>query len=257
MSKTSKKAHPAETADREAIAQATGFNVHLRHGPHSKVNEPAKTLAEAVAIYDCLAAQATGGRKPLIYAVLPNPAAIFVPLDMGAAARVGEAPAPKVFGKKFNAQRSARASGLTDDQFTIRAVEGGFIWEPIPAPVADVTAPESVNIEDLKPSTHPIAAENAASWPTGKPATKATGKRAAILEAAQRGEIPDAPDFSAATHARFRKKLDEIVALVKSGDLETLKGLEINPASSSRKAMARYRDLAVIALEARVKKAAA
>lgn len=252
MSKITKKAHPAETADREAIAQATGFNVHLRHGPHSKTNEPAETLAEAVVIYDRLAAQASGGRKPMIYAILPNRAAIFVPLDMVAAARVGEAPAPKVFGKKFNAQRSARAAGLADDQFTIRSVEGGFVWEPIP-----VAAPKKLHPAIKSVTFTPEPALPSAQDEAGKTAAKATGKRAAILEAAQRGEIPNAPDFSAATHARFRKKLDEIVALVKSGDLETLKGLEINPASSSRKAMARYRDLAVIALEARLHRAAA
>jgi hypothetical protein len=32
------------------------------------------------------------------------------------------------------------------------------------------------------------------------------------------------------------------------GDLEGLKAVEINPVSTSRKAMARYRDLAIIAL---------
>jgi hypothetical protein len=82
-------------------------------------------------------------------------------------------------------------------------------------------------------------------------APKATGKRAAILEAAQRGEIPAAPDFSAPTHARFRKKLAEIVALAEAGDIAALKAIEIKSYSSSPKAMARYRDLAVMAIEAR------
>lgn len=56
-----------------------------------------------------------------------------------------------------------------------------------------------------------------------KAAKPASGKRAAILEAAQRGEIPDAPDFSAPSHARFRKKLAEIVAMVEAGDVAGLK----------------------------------
>lgn len=89
-----------------------------------------------------------------------------------------------------------------------------------------------------------------------KPAeAKPAGKRAATLEAAQRGELPDAPDFSAETHKRFRPKLAKLVEMVAAGDIAGLKAEEIKPVSSSPKAMAKYRDLAVIALEA--KKAAA
>lgn len=77
------------------------------------------------------------------------------------------------------------------------------------------------------------------------------GKRASMIEAAQRGELPAAPDFSAETHKRFRKKLDAVANLVVAGDIDGLKAFEINPGSSSPKAIARYRDLAVIALEAR------
>lgn len=80
---------------------------------------------------------------------------------------------------------------------------------------------------------------------------KAGGRAAAILKAAQRGELPAAPDFSAETHKRFRGKLAQLVALVEAGDVAGLKALEIKAYSSSPKAMARYRDLAVIAIEAR------
>lgn len=88
------------------------------------------------------------------------------------------------------------------------------------------------------------------------PATKAEkpkplGKRAAILADAEAGKLPPAPDFSAPTHARFRKKLGEVVAIAEAGDLAALRAFQINPVSSSPKAIARYRDLAVIALEAR------
>ena len=85
-----------------------------------------------------------------------------------------------------------------------------------------------------------------------KPAkAKPLGKRAAILEAAQRGELPPVPDFSAETHKRFRPKLAKVVEMVEAGDIEGLKAFHINPVSSSPKAIARYRDLAIIALEAR------
>jgi hypothetical protein len=41
------------------------------------------------------------------------------------------------------------------------------------------------------------------------------------------------------------------VALAERGDIDVLRAVAINPVSSSPKAMARYRDLAVIAIEAR------
>lgn len=83
------------------------------------------------------------------------------------------------------------------------------------------------------------------------------GKRAEVLAAAEAGTLPAAPDFSAPTHARFLKKHAELVALVDAGDLKALKAFPINPISSSPKALARYRDLAVTALEARAKAAKA
>jgi hypothetical protein len=77
-------------------------------------------------------------------------------------------------------------------------------------------------------------------------------RKDADLEArARQGELPPPPDFSATTHARFRAKLEGLVALAEKGDLDGLRAVVINPVSSSPKAMARYRDLAVIAIEAR------
>ena len=82
------------------------------------------------------------------------------------------------------------------------------------------------------------------------------GKRQAIREQAQTGALPIAPDFSKPTHARFRAKLAQIVALAEVGDIAALQAFEINPVSSSPKAMARYRDLCVIAITARAQVAA-
>jgi hypothetical protein len=65
------------------------------------------------------------------------------------------------------------------------------------------------------------------------------------------GKGGSASDFSAPTHERFRKKLADVVALVKAGDIRKLKSFEINPVSSSPKAIDRYRNLAVIALSAK------
>ena len=77
------------------------------------------------------------------------------------------------------------------------------------------------------------------------------GKRQAVLDQAQTGALPQAPDFSKPTHARFRAKLAQILALADAGDIAGLQAVEINPVSSSPKAMARYRDLCVIAITAR------
>ena len=82
------------------------------------------------------------------------------------------------------------------------------------------------------------------------------GKRQAILDQAQTGALPPAPDFSKPTHARFRAKLAQIVALAEADDIAALQAFEINPVSSSPKAMARYRDLCVIAIAARMGAAA-
>jgi hypothetical protein len=103
--------------------------------------------------------------------------------------------------------------------------------------------------------------------PAGEPITTAEeepkavlapviGKRQAIFDQAQTGALPTAPDFSKPTHARFRTKLAQIVALAEAGDIAALRAFEINPVSSSPKAMARYRDLCVIAIAARAQVAA-
>jgi hypothetical protein len=150
----------------------------------------------------------------------------------------------------------------------VKAMKGGAATEPSKAlrqrnrePAARVSADQLFGVDPLGYKAARKARDGAApakadDYPVPA-AAKATGKRAAILEAAQRGEIPDTPDFSAPTHARFRKKLAEIVAMVEAGDVAGLKAFTINPVSSSPKAMDKYRNLAVIALEARQQKDAA
>ena len=103
------------------------------------------------------------------------------------------------------------------------------------------------------PAGEPITA--AVDEPKAAPAP-VIGKRQAILDQAQNGALPQAPDFSKPTHARFRAKLAQIVALAEAGDIAALQAFEINPVSSSPKAMARYRDLCVISINARAQVAA-
>lgn len=94
----------------------------------------------------------------------------------------------------------------------------------------------------------PTASQTAAS--KAKRA-RPVGRRAEIAENAAKGVLPPVPDFSAATHARFRKRLAELVALAEAGNVKALRAVAINPISTSPMAMARFRDLAVIAIEAR------
>lgn len=126
-----------------------------------------------------------------------------------------------------------------------------------------VTTATSSNTEDLmntkakkkptaKRATKPAATKKAPKAAAKQEAVSARplGKRAAIETAAREGKLPEPPDFSAETHKRFRNKLAGVIELAKAGDLKGLRAFEINPVSSSPKAIARYRDLCVIALEA-------
>jgi hypothetical protein len=112
--------------------------------------------------------------------------------------------------------------------------------EPTPAPV-DEPKPlsEPTPLVQPKPATAPVI-----------------GKRQTIVSLVQSGTLPTVPDFSKPTHARFRTKLAQIVTLAEAGDIAGLQAFEINPVSSSHKAMARYRDLCVIAIAARASVAA-
>lgn len=84
-------------------------------------------------------------------------------------------------------------------------------------------------------------------------ARQPTGKRAEAEAAAHAGKLPKAPDFSAETHARFRPLLKQAVEAAKAGEIRALKAIEVNPVSTSPKAIDRYRKLAIIALEAQAK----
>ena len=89
-----------------------------------------------------------------------------------------------------------------------------------------------------------------------EPKAATPGKAATIEAAAKAGILPDAPDFSAPTHKAFLKKHAALVAAAEASDLAALQAFEIKPSSSSPKALIRYRDRAIIALQARAEVAA-
>lgn len=71
-----------------------------------------------------------------------------------------------------------------------------------------------------------------------------------VLEAAKQGVMPTPPDFSADTHKGWRKKHAELVALADDGDVDGLRAYKINPISTSPRALDRYRNAAIAAIEA-------
>jgi len=119
---------------------------------------------------------------------------------------------------------------------------------PTPPPPAAFPAP-------AKPTGGRKASEKAREGAPPPALPRVHKKTREALEAAQRGELPAPPDFSAETHKRFRPKLEELKALVEKGDVKALKAFPINPISTSPKALDRYRNLAVTALEARAEPA--
>lgn len=157
---------------------------------------------------------------------------------------------------------------LAGRPMTIEEVKAMRDAQPVADAIAHLTEEDHAKINDAasKVATEIVRRRDArkVSLSTAEPSVpeenkqpqrKPAGKRAEALEAAQRGEMPTAPDFSAATHKPHRKKLEAVVTMVKAGDIDALKAFEIKPVSTSPRAIARYRDLAVIALEARLAEA--
>jgi hypothetical protein len=109
-------------------------------------------------------------------------------------------------------------------------------------------APEPAPIAEPQPA---VAAEPIIQAISSTPSALRRRRDADIEAKARQGELPPPPDFSAPTHARFRAKLAALVEMAGKADAAGLRAVSINPVSSSPKALARYRDLAALAIEAR------
>jgi hypothetical protein len=184
-----------------------------------------------------------------------------------------------VFTVKSNANRKIRATieqyrHLTAEDFRINPVEGGFVVvllakseddkeiaairgfdcleirrDNAPEEIAEAraTAREATDIASEGDELE-LARKARAAAPK---ASAGPGKFAAIRAAAERGELPPVPDFSAALHKRNRGRLAQLVAMAKAGDVASLEAFPIKPNCTSPKAMDRYRNLCVVALKAR------
>jgi hypothetical protein len=193
---------------------------------------------------------------------------------------------PEIIAKKFNAERSAERLTLkTGQTHCIVRADGGWrvtLQAPVPAvaqaAVAALAAERPRTIaerrakmqdkEDAKASRESrarrlateaaMAADEAPAAPAASPAkdtAEVPARRNAKLADAQaraaRGELPEPPNFEADTHKPFRAKRETLIRMAERGDAEGLRGFEIKATSTSPKALARYRDLCLIALAAK------
>jgi hypothetical protein len=157
------------------------------------------------------------------------------------AAKIGADRAPKATKAILTAPGLETAAGRLVAE--IDACEVGAA-----PPAAPDQAYEPATIADLQSAA--TAEPIVGAIPAAPSATRR--RRDADIEAkARQGELPPPPDFSAPTHARFRVRLAALVELAGKADATGLRAIAINPVSSSPKALARYRDLAVLAIEAR------
>jgi hypothetical protein len=169
---------------------------------------------------------------------------VWPPLPNGSngllAARIGADRAPKAI------KAILTAPGLETAEGPLVAEIDACEPEATPAKLAPCFDPEPAAEAGPKVESSPVAPEPAAIQSAPR------RRRDADIEAkAQQGELPPPPDFSAPTDARFRSKLAALVELAGQADATGLRAVPINPVSSSPKALARYRDLAVLAIEAR------
>ncbi len=153
------------------------------------------------------------------------------------AAKIGADRAPKAVKAILTAPGFETAEGRLVAE--IDACEPDAPAQPVPRSVA----PEPI----IEPA--PVVEEAAELAPA--PIAPRRRRDSDIEAKARQGELPPPPDFSAPTHARFRAKLAALVELAGKADATGLRAIPLNPGSSSPTALARYRDLAVLAIEAR------
>ena len=229
------KVHPPTERDAAIIANAVRFDLALFIGRGKYAHASARTLTEARnEAAPSLEAEHPYGRRALIYAIDAYGRSALVTDDIPTETK--ESPM-KTYAKKFNAQRAAKAAGHDLDGIEIVKAKDGFTWR-------QKQESKRAEAKDAKLAPDPSREPQ----PTSK--QRPVGKRAAIEAAAREGKLPEPPDFSADTHKRFRNKLASVVELAKTGDLKGLRAFEINPISSSPKAIKRYRDLCIVAIEA-------
>lgn len=270
-----RKPHPADAFNAGIVASATAWSAFTQAA--GRITRHFQTEADALRAAQVMA---DGFHRPaLVYAIdAQGRTAVAQTVHPSNPQQSKESTmsesTTKTYAKRFNAQRAARKllgdAAQEGEAFrTFKTPAGEWDFETLapaapaePAPEEAFAPPAFLRREPEAPEAEPPATEPTESDPTPETTVESkreaapTGKRAAVEAAARRGTLPTPPDFSASTHARFRAKLAKLVELAEAGDAEGLKAIAINPVSTSPRAMARYRDLAVLAIEAGATKAA-
>jgi hypothetical protein len=244
------KLHPADAAAARIIGRASRFEIALFRGQGRYAKADA-ALIEERKVATQLKTEVANGRSAMIYAITTEDrSALVTPATLQA---METNPMQQPYSTKFNARRAAEKAGTPGDRIEVIKTPEGYSWRETrgaSAPADAITAAEPAS-----PAKGTKAKYDRAPSAPVAPAVASKPRQRANFEAfeasARAGNLPEPPDFSAATHARFRGKLARLADLAAAGDVEALRAFEINPVSSSPKAMARYRDLCVIALEAR------
>jgi hypothetical protein len=226
-----RKPHSADAANAAIIATAVRFELALFLGVGRFAKASATTLADARCAALHLEAGHPNGKRTLIYGIDTKGRSALVTDDYSPPKKEL---AMKTYSKKFNAQRAARTE-LGDDaiegiDFRTVVTKDGYVWQRKLQPKGSIAGVTKQAAE------MPVAAHS--------------GKRATIEEAARQGVLPEPPDSRAETHGRYRANLARFVEMAKAGDIEGLKSMEVNPVSTSPRAMLRYRDLCIVAIEA-------
>lgn len=148
--------------------------------------------------------------------------------------------------EKTKPRKSARAAAKTTKPQTAKAAKAPAVRAKRGNGIDDTSVAVKKKIAKAKP---PIKKKAEKKTETVTTSTR-LGKRAQIEADARAGKLPPVPDFAADTHKYWRPKLEEVVKLVKARDVKGLKQYAIKTYSTSPRAIDRYRQLAILALEA-------
>jgi len=140
--------------------------------------------------------------------------------SFGFSEKAGECPAIEITADEYTALVAIKARRL-----------GGKMTGPADSWVLN---------SDLSPAAPPA--------PPAPPA-RAAAPAAPIIAAAVRATLPPPPNFEAATHKPYRAKLAKLIELAHAGDIGGMLAIEIKPSSTSPKALIRYRNAVIAALQ--------
>jgi hypothetical protein len=235
-----KPMHDADATDRARIAQATGYTTSFFLGSGKWDKHPSPALERAREVARQMMADpdyAATGRKPIVYAHLPDGSEVVVPDDYQVGEIQGEHSLLPIEFKPTAANAGPMAIGG-------RALHR----DGKPMVAADLQSGAAVSFDPSTGAVLSVVQFPLSAFPGLK---KLSQRHMDMLEAAQAGSLPTPPDFTAETHKNYRAKLKRLTDAVAAGDVAALESVDIKPVCSSSRPLARYRNLAVIALKAR------